>query len=338
MTAPLLAVEDLTVQYETSEGPLTAVSDASFTIHENEYLGIVGESGCGKSTLAKAISGVLSSNGRIESGTVRYKGEEIQDFSEAEFNERIRWKEIAVIPQSAMNNLDPLETIADQAVTLAKTHTDMSRHESLETFGELLDVVGVSRDRIDDYPHQFSGGMEQRVIIALALFLDPELIIADEPTTALDVIMQDQVLRYIDRIKEESDTGMIFITHDISVVFETCDSLSVMHGGQMVESGSVEALYDDPRHPYTIMLQDSFPDVRSPEKELSPIGGQPPKTHGSVDFCTYAERCPLAVEECRESAPETEVANDGADVIPQQVACYRHEDAPQLRQGGEPES
>lgn len=337
MTAPLLEIEDLTVQYETSEGALTAVSDASFTIHENEYLGIVGESGCGKSTLAKAISGALSTNGRIESGRVRYKGEEIQDFTESQFKEKIRWKEIAVIPQSAMNNLDPLETIADQAVTLARTHTDMTRGESLKTFGELLDVVGVSRDRIDDYPHQFSGGMEQRVVIALALFLDPELIIADEPTTALDVIMQDQVLKYIDKIKEEADTGMVFITHDISVVFETCDSLSVMHGGQMVESGSVEALYDDPRHPYTIMLQDSFPDVRFPEKELSPIGGQPPKEHGVVNYCTYAERCPLAVNECRETAPEMELLNDGEGENPQRVACYRHGDSPQLRQGGEPE-
>lgn len=337
MSAPLLEVEDLTVQYETDNGALTAVSDVSFAIEPNEYFGIVGESGCGKSTLAKAVSGALSSNGRIESGRVRYKGEEIQDYTEERLNEEIRWKEIAVIPQSAMNNLDPLETIADQAIGLAKTHTEMTREESLETFKELLDIVGVDRERIDDYPHQFSGGMEQRVIIALALFLDPELIIADEPTTALDVIMQDQVLSYIDDIKDETETGMILITHDISVVFETCDTLSVMHGGQMVESGTVEALYDNPRHPYTIMLQDSFPDVRFPEKRLAPIGGQPPEDYGEVDYCTYADRCPLAVEECRRSAPEIETIEENGGVGingDHRVACYRHEDAPQIREGG----
>lgn len=335
MTPPLLEVEDLTVRYNTEKGALTAVSDVSFTISKSEYFGVVGESGCGKSTLAAAISGALSGSGRITSGCVRYKGKEIQDFTEERLNNEIRWKEIAVIPQSAMNNLDPLETVADQAATLAKTHTDLTREEGLETFKDILDIVGVSRDRIEDYPHQFSGGMEQRVVIALALFLDPNLIIADEPTTALDVIMQDQVMGYIDNIKRETDTAMILITHDISVLFETCDTLSVMHGGQMVESGTVDELYDTPRHPYTIMLQDSFPDVRFPEKQLNPIGGEPPQEYGDINYCTYAERCPLTIDECRQSAPEMESISSNTEGHPDhRVACYRHEDAPQIREGG----
>jgi oligopeptide/dipeptide ABC transporter ATP-binding protein len=338
VTDPLLDVEDLTVRYETDEGALTAASNVSFSISEGEYFGVVGESGCGKSTLAKAISGGLSNNGRIASGSIRYKGEEIQEYSENQLNKEIRWKEISVIPQSSMNNLDPLETIADQAVTLAKTHTEMTRSEALETFEELLDVVGVSPQRVNDYPHQFSGGMEQRVVIALALFLEPNLIIADEPTTALDVIMQDQVMRYVDDIKRDTDTAMMFITHDISVLFETCDTLSVMHGGQMVETGTVEALYDVPRHPYSIMLQNSFPDIRQPGKSLSPIGGKPPQNYGDIDYCTYANRCPLAIEECRESAPQMESINVESDgTSDHRVACFRHEDASELR-GGESES
>lgn len=338
MTDPLLKVEDVTVQYRTDEGNLTAVSDVSFTLSAGEYLGIVGESGCGKSTLAKAIYGGLSGNGRIASGRVRYKGEEIQDYPERRLNEEIRWKEIAIIPQSSMNNLDPLETIANQAVTLANTHTDLTRTEALAEFEEMLDIVGVARDRIDDYPHQFSGGMEQRVVIALALFLDPELIIADEPTTALDVIMQDQVMGYIDEVKRETDTAMMLITHDISVLFETCDTLSVMHGGQMVESGTVEALFDDPRHPYSIMLQDSFPDIRDTKKVLAPIGGQPPQNYGPIDYCTYVDRCPLAVDECHESAPERELVGAEADGgVDHRVSCFRYEDAPEIR-GGDPES
>lgn len=339
MTAPLLEVEDLTVRYSTDEGALTAVSDVSFAISESEYFGVVGESGCGKSTLASAISGALSGNGRITSGRVRYKGKEIQDFTEKRLNNEIRWKEIAVIPQSAMNNLDPLETVADQAAALAKTHTDLTREEGLETFKNMLDIVGVSRDRIEDYPHQFSGGMEQRVVIALALFLEPNLIIADEPTTALDVIMQDQVMGYIDNVKRETDTAMILITHDISVLFETCDTLAVMHGGQMVESGTVEELYDAPRHPYSIMLQDSFPDVRFPEKELNPIGGEPPQEHGDINYCTYVERCPLAIDDCRQAAPERETIDDDTKGdTDHRVACYRHDDAPQIRERGESES
>jgi peptide/nickel transport system ATP-binding protein len=184
--APLLEARDLTIQYDTANGPLTAVSNASFTIEEGEYFGLVGESGCGKSTIAKALVGGLDDNGRIASGTLSFRGEEVQDYSQADWNRELRWTNVSLIPQSSMNNLDPLRKISTQAIEIAQTHTDMTKREALDRFEELFEVVGLQADRVDEYPHQFSGGMQQRVIIALALFLDPDLIIADEPTTALE--------------------------------------------------------------------------------------------------------------------------------------------------------
>lgn len=330
---PLLEVENLTVQYQTANGQLTAVSDVSFTVEEREYFGLVGESGCGKSTLAKALSAALSENGRIASGTIKYKGRDLTTLSEAELDEEIRWKEIAIIPQSAMNNLDPLETIKTQALTLANTHTDMTHAEALDQFEDMLDIVGISPERVEAYPHQLSGGMEQRVIIAMALFLDPALIIADEPTTALDVIMQDQVLKYIDEVKDRTSTSMLLITHDISVVFETCDTIAVMHAGQMVERGAVEAVFDDPRHPYAVMLQEAFPDIRHPEQKLLAIGGQPPEDYGEIDYCTYVDRCPLATDECREHAPPMEEmpGSNDSEWAKHSVACYHHESAQSIQ-------
>ena len=322
---PILELEDVTIQYRTEGGMLTAVSDASFTIGQGEYFGLVGESGCGKSTIAKTLIGALDDNGIIESGKIRYKGEEIQDYTEADFNEELRWKEISMIPQGSMNNLDPIEKISDQAIEIAQVHTDMTKSEALERFEELFDVVGIQKSRIDDYPHQFSGGMEQRAIIALALFLNPSLIIADEPTTALDVIMQDQVFKYLDEIREEGEASMVLITHDISLVFESCDDIAIMHSGQVAETGEIETIYDNPRHPYSFMLQGAFPDHRYPDRDLEIIEGHPPENMGEVNRCTFVDRCPYAVEECSEAAPELE-QHEGSDVE-HRVACFRSEDA-----------
>ena len=328
MAAPLLEVDDLTVQYRTDGGMLTAVSDASFTIESGEYFGLVGESGCGKSTLTKALLKGLDNNGHIESGTIRYRGEEIQDLPEEEINRRIRWKEISWIPQSSMNSLDPLQRVSEQALELAEVHTDLSGGEAEERFRELFEVVGLPEERIDDYPHQFSGGMQQRAIIALALFLDPSLIVADEPTTALDVIMQDQVFKYLDRIKETTDTSVLLITHDISVVFESCDKLAIMHGGQVAETGPITDIYDEPHHPYSILLQEAFPDVRYPDRELGIIEGQPPQAMGDVDYCTFADRCPWVVDECREHAPPLEPVTDGDEG--HLAACFRKDEVLEL--------
>ena len=303
MSEPLLEVENLDIHYHTGGEDIRAVTNATFTVDEGEYFGLVGESGSGKSTMAKAVIGGLDSNGEVMSGSIKYKGEEIQDFSENQLSDTIRWKEISLIPQSSMNSLDPIMKLSEQAIELAQRHTDWSKEKSLDRFKELFEVVGLPEERIHDYPHQFSGWMQQRAIIALALFLDPDLIIADEPTTALDVIMQDQILKYLDKIKEEGDISMLMITHDISVIFETCDSLAVLHGGQVAETGNTKELFDRPRHPYSILLQEAFPDIRFPDQELGIIEGSPPQLREDVDYCTFVDRCPWATEECRDGVP-----------------------------------
>jgi oligopeptide/dipeptide ABC transporter ATP-binding protein len=325
MESPLLEVDDLTIHYETADGSVAAVNDASFSIDHGEYFGLVGESGCGKSTTARSLIGGLDDNGTIVSGTIRWKGEEIQDYSEKELNESIRWKEMSWIPQGSMSSLDPLERVVDQAVEIAGIHTDLDTEAAREQFAELFEIVGLQRSRISDYPHQFSGGMQQRALIALALFLNPELVIADEPTTALDVIMQDQVFKYLGEIKGQTDMSLLLITHDISVIFESCDRMAVMHGGQTVEDGPVTAVYDDPRHPYAILLQEAFPDIRYPDQDLETIEGNPPQLSGEVDYCTFADRCPWAVKECREAAPDS--VSVGDDHL---ASCIRADETPDL--------
>jgi len=223
-----------------------------------------------------------------------------------------------------MNSLDPLKRINEQALDLAKVHTDLSKEEALDSFREMLNVVGLQESRLSDYPHQFSGGMQQRVMIAFALFLDPKLVIADEPTTALDVIMQDQIFKYLDEIRGETDISMLLITHDISLVFESCDEITIMHSGQVAEEGSVSDVYKSPHHPYSILLQNAFPDIRYPDRELSVIEGIPPKTMGSVERCTFANRCPWSTDKCREAAPELEEVT-GSDGAVHRVSCFHNE-------------
>jgi len=320
MSGSLLEVDDLEITYHTSSGDLRAVTDASFSIGSSEYFGLVGESGCGKSTLAHAVVNALDANGEVTGGTVTYKGEEVQHLSEREYNEQIRWKEIAVIPQSAMNSLDPLSRVSEQAVETAQAHTNWSKEQAIEKLKELFDVVGLPQSRVRDYPHQFSGGMKQRAIIAFSLLLEPSLIIADEPTTALDVIMQDQFLKYLDDLREIRDFSLLFITHDIAVIFEMCDSMAVMHGGQIAELGSTEAIFDESRHPYTILLQRAFPDIRFPNRKLEGIEGSPPPLEEEVNYCTFADRCPWAQAECRQEAPPLEAMPEDED---HQVSCIR---------------
>jgi oligopeptide/dipeptide ABC transporter ATP-binding protein len=309
MSDPILEVEDLDIHYETKSGTVRAVSDASFTVERGEYFGLVGESGSGKSTVAKSLIGGLDPNGKIAGGTVRFDGEEIQDFDEHDYQEKIRWKDVSLIPQGSMSSLDPIERLSEQAVELAGTHTDWTEERTVERFRELFDIVGLPQSRIHDYPFQFSGGMQQRAIIAMALLLDPKLIIADEPTTALDVIMQDQILKYFDKIKEEENVSVLMITHDISVVLETCDQIGVLHAGQLCEVGTTEQVYENPRHPYSIMLQEAFPDIRYPKRELGIIEGYPPQLKEEVDYCTFADRCPWAVEECEKGYPSLDPIN-----------------------------
>ncbi len=318
----ILELDNVTVQYSTENGALTAVSDASLSVERGEFLGIAGESGSGKSTLAKSIIGGLDQNGFVESGVIKYKDKEIQNYSEEEYNNNLRWKEIAWIPQGSMNSLDPLQRVSEQAIEIAKQHTDLSKEEILEKFSTAFETVGLPASRINDYPHQFSGGMQQRAIIALGLFLRPNLLIADEPTTALDVIMQDQIMKHIEDIREEYDTTVILITHDISVMFETCDRVAIMHSGQIAEKGSVQELYHNPHHPYTILFKGAFPDIREPDRDLEIIEGHPPQVFDEPNYCTFVDRCPWGVEECKSIAPPMETVDDDSH----QVACIRHEE------------
>jgi len=323
MSEALLEVEDLTVQYQTEQGMLTAVSDASLSLGPGEFFGLVGESGCGKSTLVKTIIGGLDSNGVVKSGHIKYRGEKLVSADESQ--DGLPWSEIAWIPQSSMSSLDPIERIRKQAIQIGTAHTDLSKQEILDQLREMFAVVGLPEERIDDYPHQFSGGMKQRALIALALFLQPSIIIADEPTTALDVIMQDQVLKYLDKVKDELETSMMLITHDISVVFETCNRMAIMHSGQIAERGTVYEIYDEPRHPYSIALQNAFPDIQKLDQELETINGAPPTTIGDVNYCTFADRCPLATAECREITPMLESVNSTTDGDKHVAACH-HKD------------
>ena len=322
---PLLEVEDLTIQYETADGMLTAASNATFTIEKGEFFGLAGESGSGKSTMAKAIVGGLDANGEIASGTIRYRGTEIQDYSEQKLNDEVRWKEISWIPQSSMNSLDPLQQVSEQAMQIGRVHTDHSEEKLRKKLKDMFDIVGLQESRIDDYPHQFSGGMQQRAIIALALFLEPSLVIADEPTTALDVIMQDQIFKHLVEMKADLDTSLLLITHDISVIFESCDSVAIMHASQIAEKGRTEAVYQNPRHPYAFMFKEAFPDIREPKRELEVIEGYPPELMGDVDFCSFVDRCPWAVDECYSAEPAHEQVDDDDET--HTVGCFRKDNA-----------
>lgn len=320
---PLLDVEGLSIEYETEGENIRAVSDISFTIERGNYFGLVGESGSGKTTIVQSLIGGLDQNATITSGTIRYDGTEIQNLSDGELNEDIRWTEISYISQGSMNSLDPLMKLSEQAHGIAAAHTDWTKAETIDRFSELFEVVGLSPDRIHEYPHNFSGGMKQRVSIALSLLLEPSLLIADEPTTALDVIMQDQILEYLEGIRAGRDMSMILITHDISLVYETCDSFAVLHGGQVAESGDTFALFDNPRHPYTKALDQSTPDVRNHDKTLENIPGHPPELRDEVNYCTFADRCPLVVDECRQSAPPLERISSDPEHL---TSCIRHDE------------
>jgi len=316
----------LSVRYGTEDGNVAAVSDVSFQIEEGEYFGLVGESGCGKSTAAMAILGGLASNGYVTNGSIKYRGRDVTDLSERELRQELRWEEIAWIPQGSMSSLDPMMQLNEQALEIGHRHSDLTDDTIIQKFQDMFEVVGLQADRANEYPHQFSGGMQQRALIALALFLEPAIVIADEPTTALDVIMQDQVFKYLDAARDELDTSMLLITHNISLVFESCDRMGVMHGGQLAEVGSVKDVYDSPRHPYTFMLQSSFPDVRYPDRDLGVINGDPPQLFGDVNKCSFADRCPFAVAECRDGAPASEVTDVGEDPN-HRVACIRKDEA-----------
>jgi len=321
----LLDVEGLTVEYQTQHGPVRAVRGVSFSLPAGRALGLVGESGCGKTTLARALIGVLPRNARITGGRMRFDGVEMLDLSPDRFNE-YRWRRIAMVPQAAMDSLDPVQRVRDQMVETMVLRGGMTRATALARAEELFRLVGLEPGRLRLFPHELSGGMKQRAVIALALTLRPQLVIADEPVTALDVIVQHQVLRTLRDVRAVLGVSLLLITHDISVVAHICDDVAVMYAGRIVESGPVAEVFARPRHPYTMGLRNAFPSLRAKQEHLVPIEGYPPDLANPPQGCAFAARCPFAVARCWDEDPAL-VASDGLA-----AACHRADEAPVLRE------
>ncbi|TYT60674.1 ABC transporter ATP-binding protein [Natrialba swarupiae] len=327
----MLEISDLEVRYDTEHGEVHAVNGLSVDLAENETLGLVGESGCGKTTTAKSLIRLLESNCTIAGGSVELDGRDLTDLSLKELKREVRWSEISMIPQNAMNGFDPVYTVGEQIVEVVQAHeSDTSKGEARERARELFEKLGIDGDRIDDYPHQFSGGMAQRAMVALALALDPKVILADEPTTALDVVIQDRLLDVIQDLQDEMDVAMLLITHDMSVVSERCDNIAVMYGGRIVEYADAETIIKSPRHPYTLGLRNSFPDITEDSQDLISIPGAPPTLVDPDEMCQFAPRCPFAEEECWEVAPEPVEYGDG-----HRVECHRADEVEYLRSEAE---
>lgn len=323
----MLDIEDLETRYHTDDGDVYAVNGVSLSIDEQETLGLVGESGCGKTTLAKSIIKLLPRNGEVTGGKITLHDTEVTALSERQLRKQIRWREISMIPQVAMNGLDPVHTVGKQIVQVIRNHEKVSKKDARQRAMDLFEELGLEPHRVDDYPHQFSGGMAQRAMIALALALSPSLILADEPTTALDVMIQDRILQLIADIQEEYETAMILITHDMSVVSETCDNIAVMYGGRVVEYADTESVILEPHHPYTMGLRNAFPDISQDEQDLVSIPGEPPDLTDPESGCKFAPRCPFAVEECWDVDPPLEEIAEG-----QYAACHRADEADTLRE------
>jgi oligopeptide/dipeptide ABC transporter ATP-binding protein len=321
----LLEVEHLSVEYRHGGRRDRAVDAASFAIESGQFFGLVGESGCGKSTVAKTLLRLLPATARVTDGAVRLNGTDLLRLSERDMR-RVRWRDVAYIPQSALNALDPVVRVGEQVGDVFRLHGAAREDEIAERTRALFEMVGLDPLRVRDFPHQFSGGMRQRVTIAMAFALQPALVIADEPTTALDVLVQDQILAQIRELRPRLGHAMLLITHDISLVAENCEAVAVMYAGRVVERGPTTTLFTQPAHPYTLGLQNAFPDLRGPKRELIAIPGAPPAADAATTACPFAPRCPFAEPRCTSHAPPW------TDVAPGHgVACHFPERAAEFR-------
>lgn len=293
-----LSVQDLVVEYRSGGETVQAVNHISFDLPGGRSLGLVGETGAGKTTTAKSIMRILPDHAtqKVE-GVIEYDGTDILKISEAEM-QKVRGGKISMIFQDPMTALNPVKTVGDQIAEGLMVHQGLDKAGARAKAIEMLHTVGISEDRVDEYPHQFSGGMKQRVVIAIALACNPELIIADEPTTALDVTIQAQVLELIKKLQEERGTSMILITHDLGVVAQICDDVAIVYAGEIVEKGTLEEIYDHPLHPYTEGLFGAIPELSKDTRRLSPVPGLPPDPTALPEGCYFAPRCPYATGAC----------------------------------------
>lgn len=310
----LLVVKDLTSQYFTSKGPVFAVSNVDFSLDDGKSIGIAGESACGKSTLGLSIMRMLL--GGTSTGKIVFDGESLLELPESQFDEKFRWKKISMIFQGAMNSLDPVFTINEQFIEILKQHN--FEGDSKKLISDVMKSVNLSDTVLKKYPHELSGGMKQRVIIAMALLLKPKFVIADEPTTALDVLIQAQIINLLKTLKKNG-MSLMFITHDLAVLSEIADMVGIMYGGQMIEFGSSQEIYKNPKHPYTQALLQSIPRLRGTTPKY--IKGNPPSLLEPIEQCRFIARCPLAIDKCKQVPPNIKTKTG-------YVKCWLYENEP----------
>lgn len=299
----LLGIKDLVMYYKTLRGDVKAVDNITFDLGKGETLGLVGESGCGKTSAMLAVLALLPFNARILNGSINFDGENLLDMPKSRIRKEIRWNRISTIFQGAMNALHPMMTAGKQIVEAILLHENVSKREALVRAGDLLELVGIERAKIDRYPHELSGGMKQRVVIAMSIACNPEVIIADEPTTALDVIIAAQVLELLKDLQRKLNVSMILISHDLSAVAEVCDKIAIMYAGKIVEIGTVMQVFKNPMHPYSEKLLAAFPSILGAKKKLISIGGSPPDLLNPPQGCRFHPRCHYAKEICRKKEP-----------------------------------
>jgi peptide/nickel transport system ATP-binding protein len=319
----LLELHQLVVEYGVGQKRARAVDGVDFAIHEGEIVGLAGESGCGKTTIANAVMQLLRPPARIAGGSILFQGENLLGKSTEELR-RFRWRNVSIVLQSAMNALNPVMRVGEQFVDAMRAHERIDRRRALVRAGELLELVGIDARRARAYPHELSGGMRQRVIIAMALALNPELIVMDEPTTALDVVVQREILQQIEALKREFGFAVLFITHDLSLLLEFADRIAIMYAGEIVETARAERLGANPQHPYTQGLLASFPPLSGPLTRLTGIPGAPPDLRDPPSGCRFNPRCPHCLPEDRELYVQQTTERPRLRVIAHdhEVACH----------------
>lgn len=329
MSEYLVDIQHERLSFFTPAGEVKALNDVSIHLNDGEVLGIVGESGSGKSVTAYSLMGLTAYPGKLVGGTIDFNGHRINDLSEKEFR-KIRGNEVSIIFQDPMTSLNPVYTIGNQIMEVILLHTDKNKEQARARAKELLELVGINEPekRLKQYPHELSGGMRQRVMIAIALACEPKLLIADEPTTALDVTIQAQILDLIRDLNEKMNTSVLFITHDLGVVSELCDTVIVMYTGRIVEKAPVRELFNDPKHPYTVGLMSAIPRITKDRPPLETIEGVVPNPTERISGCSFWPRCPHATEQCKQGEPPVVQLSEE-----RQVRCWLYADAAEKKEG-----